>query len=71
MGFDLCAACYERRADVVGRFNQHHKAGAEHVPRRCYLSFNAASFPLLYKHLLRAVAIMELLIGYVHAQITG
>ena len=28
VGFDLCAACYERRADVVGRFNQHHKAGA-------------------------------------------
>lgn len=27
VGFDLCAACYEKRADVVGRFNQHHKAG--------------------------------------------
>ena len=31
VGFDLCAACYERRADVVGRFNQHHKAGASAV----------------------------------------
>lgn len=28
VGFDLCAVCFERRADVVGRFNQHHKAGA-------------------------------------------
>ena len=32
VGFDLCAACYEKRADVVGRFNQHHKAGVVACP---------------------------------------
>ena len=28
VGFDLCGACYDRRANVVGRFNQHHTSGA-------------------------------------------
>ena len=27
VGFDLCVACYERRSNVHGRFNQHHTAG--------------------------------------------
>ncbi len=30
VGFDLCSACYEKQADVIGRFNQHHKTGMCH-----------------------------------------
>ena len=35
VGFDLCGACYDRRANVVGRFNQHHTSGAV---RRSFLA---------------------------------
>ncbi|CAL5221443.1 g3632 [Coccomyxa viridis] len=38
VGFDLCAVCYERRADVVGRFNQHHKA--EHNMKEVHIAPN-------------------------------
>ncbi|CAL8468593.1 g8133 [Coccomyxa elongata] len=38
VGFDLCKACYERRSNVHGRFNQHHTS--EHRMREVAVTPN-------------------------------
>ena len=74
VGFDLCAACYERRADVVGRFNQHHKAGV--VPVLCsthHCLQDHAGSAFLRQGLLKVVTSTSLgLTGFaLHVQSTG